>query len=221
MSQSYPPVMSYTKQNNSSRIYFVLGIFVIIMIVIFRVFFQDNIRHLLLGSIYNEIEHETEIDPLTKPVHNKKEVYNIGKNIYTYDKAKQLCKSLNGTLATPEQVNNAYENGAEWCNYGWTQGQNAMFPIQKETWEHIQTRPEPYRYECGYTYGVNGGFFENSNLEFGVNCYGVKPQGSISKHYELTSYDAQNGSANNPLSKEDIDKLGIIPFNSDKWSKYS
>tara|TARA_Y100001970_G_C14117015_1_gene794167 strand:+ start:436 stop:1095 length:660 start_codon:yes stop_codon:yes gene_type:complete len=219
MSQLYPETLKYTKKANATRIYFLLGIFVFVMILIFKIFFEEEIRELILGNIYEQRAKDTQVEPGINK--EKKEVYNIGKNIYTYDEAKRLCKQLDSSLATHEQVVNAYKNGAEWCNYGWTQGQNALFPVQKNTWEEIQTRPEPYRYECGHDYGVNGGFFENNNLKFGANCYGIKPKGNISKNYELTSYDTSQDSNGKTLTQDEIDKLGIIPFNENKWSKYS
>lgn len=103
--------------------------------------------------------------PQEEPVHKTmvekvlpghKEVFNISKNAYTYYDAEPLCKALGAELATYEQVKNAFEGGADWCNYGWTKGQMAVYPTQKETWEHIQEGPEDQRNACGRP-GVNGG----------------------------------------------------------------
>ena len=85
-----------------------------------------------MGDIYIKPESEAPVQ--------LEEVYNIGNNIYTYDEANSVCNSLNAKLATHDQVVNAYKNGAEWCNYGWSSGQNALFPIQKETWEKTRKR---------------------------------------------------------------------------------
>ena len=209
MSSSFPEPLEFNPRANSSRVLLILGLFLVIIVVILKVFFEDDIRKLLLGS-----------DESSEDLNDFKEVYNIGKNIYTYDQAHKVCDSLNAKLAAHDQVVNAYKNGAEWCNYGWSKGQNALFPIQKGTWEEIQTRPENYRNECGTKYGVNGGFFENSNLRFGVNCYGVKPEGKIAEDYKISSYETQVKHLKE-LSKEALDKLGIKPFNQDKWSKYN
>ena len=218
MSDSYPTSLQYTRSAASTRIYFLLGVFVFIMIVIFKIFFKEEIRRLILGDMY-KTQDESAIEKKIKR-DGTKEVYNVGKNVYTYDDAKHICNTLNGKLATYNQVRDAYDNGAEWCNYGWTTGQNALFPVQKDTWENIQTRPEPYRYECGHKYGINGGFFENNELRLGANCYGVKPKGSVGRNYEISSYNIGNG-VDKSLNQEEIDQLGIIPFNKDKWSKYS
>jgi hypothetical protein len=211
MSSSIPEPIQLNPVANSKRIYLILGLFVVIMIIIFKVFFEDKVRQLILGDIYLKPEPE-------EPV-QLDEVYNVGNNIYTYDEANSVCNSLNAKLATHDQVVNAYKNGAEWCNYGWSSGQNALFPIQKETWEEIQTRPTDYRNECGDKYGVNGGFFENSELKFGVNCYGVKPEGGVAEDYRISSYEAPG--IDKLLSSEDIAKLGIIPFNETRWSEYN
>ena len=213
MASSIPEPIQFNPTANSKRIYLILGLFVVIMIIIFKVFFEDNIRQLILGDIYIKPDSEY-IEP-----EQLDEVYNVGNNIYTYDEANSVCNSLNAKLATHDQVVNAYKNGAEWCNYGWSSGQNALFPIQKETWEKIQTRPEDYKNECGDNYGVNGGFFENSELQFGANCYGVKPEGGVAEDYRISSYKAPG--IDKQLSREDIAKLGIIPFNENKWSEYN
>jgi hypothetical protein len=103
-----------------------------------------------------------------------KEVFNIPGNYYSYDDARLMCKAMNAELATYDQVEAAYNNGAEWCNYGWSEGQMALFPIQKKTYDKLQ-QVEGHEHDCGRP-GINGGYFEDSNIKFGVNCYGVKPE---------------------------------------------
>ena len=94
-------------------------------------------------DVYNKLNRKSNVDkkctgnlckvdvkdmPLNKQIDNinrTKEVFNISKNIYKYDDASALCKALNSRLATFEEVKNAYENGADWCNYGWSKGQMA------------------------------------------------------------------------------------------------
>ena len=102
-----------------------------------------------------------------------KEVYNIPDNKYTYDDAKAICQAYGGGLATYNQIESAYNKGAEWCNYGWSDDQMALFPTQKKTWDKLQTI-EGHKDDCGRP-GVNGGRIDNANARFGVNCYGYKP----------------------------------------------
>jgi hypothetical protein len=151
------------------------------------------------------------------------EVFNVSSNDYTYYDAEPLCKALGAELATYDQLKNAWENGADWCNYGWTKGQVAVYPTQKDTWEKVQSGPEDERDACGQP-GVNGGYFDNPEMRFGVNCYGKKPDqstndervlmlnGSIPKTAQSLKIDKQINQY-----KAMADKLGVLPFNNDKW----
>jgi len=55
-----------------------------------------------------------------KPDPEDAEVFHIESNTYTYDDAKDVCKLLDARLATYEEVERAYQNGANWCSYGWS-----------------------------------------------------------------------------------------------------
>jgi hypothetical protein len=121
------------------------------------------------------------------------EVFNVSNNRYTYEDAQAICKAYDAKLATYDQIENAYNNGAEWCNYGWSAGQMILFPTQKATWEKLQkadeNRPDvsnapgtgkqnvkapSHKNDCGRP-GVNGGYIANPYVRFGVNCFGKKP----------------------------------------------
>ena len=94
-------------------------------------------------------------------------------NKYTYKQAQEVCQALDASLASYDQIEQAYNEGAEWCNYGWSEGQMAYFPTQKATYNKLMENPYT-KNACGRP-GINGGFMGNPNLRFGVNCYGVKP----------------------------------------------
>lgn len=152
------------------------------------------------------------------------EVFNVSKNDYTFYDAEPLCKALGAQLATYDQVKDAYERGADWCNYGWVKGQVAVYPTQKETWDSIQQGPSEERGACGKP-GLNGGYFDNPELRFGVNCYGVKPNQSAHDEAELM----KKGAIPKTTAGLKIDRkvqefqaaatqLGILPFNEGKWS---
>ena len=100
------------------------------------------------------------------------EVFNVSNNKYTYKDAKSICKAYNSRLATYSEVENAYNAGGEWCNYGWSENQLALFPTQQNTYDKLQ-KIKGHENDCGRP-GVNGGFLDKS-IKFGVNCYGVKP----------------------------------------------
>lgn len=152
------------------------------------------------------------------------EVFNVSDNEYSYYDAEPLCQALGAELANYDQVKQAWQKGADWCNYGWVKGQVAIYPTQKSTWDKLQHGPQDQRGACGQP-GVNGGYFDNPEMKFGVNCYGVKPDQSSNDERILM----QNGSIPKTVPalkvdqkiqeiKDNIDTLGVLPFNTDKWS---
>ena len=132
-------------------------------------------------------EPPKELPPPKKPItifpeKDKKEVFHIANQDYTYDQAKCKCESYNARLATKNDIIDAYNNGANWCSYGWSDKQSAYYPVQKCDWDKMmadnERLPKKDKKYCGMP-GVNGGFFANPTLKFGVNCYGIKPKGKV------------------------------------------
>lgn len=115
-----------------------------------------------------------QLNVIEKLIPKKKSVFNIAQDKYTYSDAEPLCKAFGAELATYDQVKEAYDKGADWCNYGWIKGQTAVYPTQKKTYDKLQSGPEEQRGSCGIP-GINGGYFDNPELRFGVNCYGDRP----------------------------------------------
>lgn len=153
----------------------------------------------------------------------KGEVFNVSKNIYTYSDAAAVCSAFDAELATFDQVKAAYEKGADWCNYGWTKGQMAVYPTQKETYEKLQKGPAEYRAACGQP-GINGGYFDNPDLRFGVNCFGQRPA-------QNATDELQNHGTDLPPTTEMIEfdkrvqkfreQLGtttVLPFRRGQWT---
>lgn len=156
------------------------------------------------------------------------EVFNISNNLYTYDDAQAICTSYGGRLATYNEMEDAYKKGAEWCSYGWSDGQMAFFPTQKSTWDKLQ-QTKTHQNDCGRP-GINGGYMKNPHIRFGVNCYGKKPKAND------TDISRMNAMKNvvYPKSPEDIlldqktqfwkdnaeKLLKINGFNNDKWSEF-
>ncbi len=105
----------------------------------------------------------------------EKEVFNVSQNLFTYEDAPLVCKSYGAELANYDQVLNAYTKGANWCNYGWTQNQMAVYPTQEKFYDELQKGPASHREDCGKP-GINGGYFSDKDMKFGVNCYGNKPR---------------------------------------------
>ena len=130
------------------------------------------------GQIFKEPaeEEETveEVEDIEEEIIPKKQVYNISNNLFDYEEAKHVCEAYGGDLASLDQMLEAHREGADWCNYGWSKDQMALFPTQEETFNKLEADPKT-RGSCGLP-GVNGGFFKNAGMKFGVNCYGVKPE---------------------------------------------
>ena len=148
------------------------------------------------------------------------EVYQVAEDLYTYGEAAEICKVLDSRLATYEDIELAYKNGAEWCGYGWSENQMAFFPTQSATWDKMQKHPETKNL-CGRP-GINGGFMSDPKLKFGVNCYGVKPDERMrSKCTEpdTPEYLALFGGGKIASDASKLkDTLQIKPFRPDFWS---
>ena len=152
------------------------------------------------------------------------QVFNIPGNDYVYPDAKALCSAYGSRLATYKEVEDAYKGGAEWCNYGWSEGQMALFPTQQKTWDKLQ-KIEGHENDCGRP-GINGGYMKNPAVRYGVNCYGYKPQMTAEEEELMATSPIY------PKTKKDIameqrvqywkDKLSSVlvsPFNHTSWSK--
>jgi hypothetical protein len=152
-----------------------------------------------------------------------KQVFHVPGNEYTYDDAKDVCKAFDARLASYDEVEKAYNGGAQWCSYGWSDDQMALFPTQKNTWNRLQ-KIKGHENDCGRP-GVNGGFIANPDVRFGINCYGFKPQITAAE-----ADDMKNASIY-PKTLKDLEKqqkvaywqtklsdIMVSPFNNDVWS---
>ena len=152
------------------------------------------------------------------------EVFNIPGNEYTYSDAKALCKAYGGNLASYTQIENAYKSGAEWCNYGWSSDQMALYPTQKVTWNKLQ-KIKGHEHNCGRP-GVNGGYIKNKNVRFGVNCFAPKPKITEEEQtlmdnatpYPLTPDELKVNNMTHKY-KKNLHSILLSPFNYDKWTQ--
>ena len=90
-----------------------------------------------------------------------------------YQNAKAVCKAYGGKLANIQEITDAHKEGAEWCDYGWSEDQMGLFPTQTTTWQEFQTNPA-HKMDCGRP-GVNGGYIKNALQKMGANCLASKP----------------------------------------------
>jgi len=173
----------------------------------------------------------------TTPDDPEGEVFNISKNIYTYKEANAVCKSFDAKLATYDQVESAYNNGAEWCNYGWSDGQMILFPTQKNTWKELQKLDEKrecnsntpsYKNACGRP-GINGGYIANPYVKFGVNCFGKKPDATendiarlnqrTEQTYPKSREEYEMESKINKIKQQSPEMLQLSSYNTKQWKR--
>lgn len=215
------------------------GLFGIIMIVILVIlisvnalqyFLSINVTAYIQGLFTPKTTVDIVVDqsayqPSPVPeIKFKKQVFNIPGNYYTYDNAKALCTAYGAELASYDQIEKSYNNGAEWCNYGWSADQLALFPTQKKTYDTLQTIPG-HENDCGRT-GVNGGYIANPNVKFGVNCYGYKPK-ITSDEEELMKKSTPYPETSEDLAfqqkvdkmKNNLDQILVSPFNYNSWGE--
>jgi len=153
-----------------------------------------------------------------------KDVFTVSKNDYTYYDAAPLCKALGAELATYDQVKHAWQKGADWCNYGWVKGQMAVFPTQNSTYQELQEGPPDQHGVCGKP-GVNGGYFDNPELKFGVTCVGKKPSQKNHDATQVASGATRPLTASGIVFEEKVQKfrdssdtIGVLPFNKEHWN---
>jgi hypothetical protein len=214
----------------------VFGVIIIVILVILilvnalQYFFSINVTAYIQGLFTPKTTVDIVVDqsayqPAPVPeIKFKKQVFNIPGNYYTYDNAKALCTAYGAELATYDQIEKAYNNGAEWCNYGWSANQLALFPTQKKTYDTLQTIPGREN-DCGRT-GVNGGYIANPNVQFGVNCYGYKPK-ITSEEEELMKKSSPYPETPEEIAfqkkvdimKNNLDQILVSPFNHNTWGE--
>lgn len=214
--------------NNIMGIIVIAILIVLIIINAFQYFFSINVTAYIQGLFTPKTNIDIVVDqssyqPAPVPeIKFKKQVFNIPGNYYDYDSGKALCQAYGANLATYEQVENSYKNGGEWCNYGWSEGQMALFPTQQQTYNNLQ-KIKGHEHDCGRP-GVNGGYIANPKIKFGVNCYGNKPK--ITQEEE----ELMKKSSPYPETTEDIifqkkvdywknkvDEILVSPFNYNNW----
>ena len=164
----------------------------------------------------------SEIAPVPE-IKLKEQVFHVPGNKYTYDDAGAMCKAYGSRLATYSEVENSYKNGAEWCSYGWSDRQLALFPTQKDTWNYLQN-VEGHENDCGRA-GINGGYIANPNVRFGVNCYGYKPKITQEEKnimdtaplYPRTLKDIKEEKLVDYWRRK-IPEILVSPFNKNVWS---
>jgi hypothetical protein len=212
------------------------GVFLVIIIINGMNYFLNvniitSIKNLFSGEpeIDITVERETEGDitgTTTVPeLKFEKQVYHIPGNKYTFEDARAVCKAYGNRLANYKEIENAYQNGADWCSYGWSEDQMALFPTQMERWERLQ-KIEGHENDCGRP-GINGGYIANPKVRFGVNCYGYRPkitaqEAEMMKNIPLFPKTQKELDFQKRIEywKNKIANIVVSPFNSNNWSMH-
>lgn len=230
-----PDSSSSSSSSVSSSLMIAIIVAVLILLVfinLFKYFFGIDIvaslkdvfsnKPLLDIKVEQTVKEEPEATPSSST--GSTQVFNIPGNYYNYNDAKSLCQAYNSRLATNDEIEKAYNKGAEWCNYGWSDKQMALFPTQKSTYDKLQ-QVKGHENDCGRS-GINGGYIANPNVKFGVNCYGKKPKMTEDEEALMqasTLYPKTNEEIylENQVDywKTKIDQILISPFNHSSWNQ--
>ena len=194
--------MSNISRNNASVLMIISTLIIIFILVTFFVISENNFNaNLDQGAASANNNVDTNNVPYESVNNNnnnnsndysgynddRKQVFNVSENDYTYEEARAVCKAYGGDLATLEQMIEAHKRGANWCNYGWSDKQMALYPTQTKEFNELEKNPK-LAGQCGKP-GVNGGYFENPNLKFGANCHAIKPSPKDDEmHKEMQNY---------------------------------
>jgi len=218
-----------SKTQNIFAIIIIVILVFLIIVNAFQYFFSVNVMAYIHGLFSKKPQIDIVVNQDYKPspvpeIKFKKQVFNIPGNYYNYENAKALCTAYGAQLANYEQIEDAYKGGAEWCNYGWSADQMALFPTQQKTWNNLQSI-QGHENDCGRP-GINGGYIANPNVQFGVNCYGYKPKITPeekdlmqnSTPYPQTTQD-QVFQKRVEFWKENLDDILVSPFNSKTWGQ--
>ena len=133
----------------------------------------------------------------------RQQVFNIPGNYYGYEDAKSLCSAYGARLANYGEIEDSYKNGGEWCNYGWSDGQMALYPTQQSTFDGLQKIPG-HENDCGRP-GINGGYIANPHVKFSTPYPKTEKDLAMERRVEYW--------------KTRLNEILVSPFNYKNWSR--
>jgi hypothetical protein len=212
--------------NHIELLLWVIFVFLVLVNGMSYIFDMDvvaSVKNIFTSKPIIDLSVSDSIKLPEEKVSTKKQVFHIPNNKYTYEDAKAICKAYDSRLATYKEIDEAHEKGADWCGFGWSDGQMALYPTQFEKWQNLQKIPG-HEHDCGRP-GINGGYIANPKIKYGINCYGYKPKINEAEIQDM---------ANRPIYpktqkeidfekkvakwKEKIPDILISPFNHENWS---
>ncbi len=210
----------------------ILGFFLVVIGIVganylFGVNIEATLRKITTAKPeldFNVVRQEANKPPIQKEPKEKKKVprplKNNGNQVfhvpgqYDYTDAKALCRAYGGSLANIQQMMDAHEEGAEWCDYGWSDDQMALYPTQMKTWQTFK-ETEMHERDCGRP-GVNGGYTMDIKQKLGANCFGKKPK---QKGNEIQPPPFPKDPLDAETEKYKANLPNVSPFNYEKWNE--
>lgn len=208
------------------------GVFIALLLLNgVQYFFDIDVTASIKNYFSPRPEIDIEIDSLQPDVVNEEtelsdqsQVFHVPGNTLVYEDAKAVCDAYGARLATYNEVEDAYNKGAEWCSYGWSDDQLALFPTQKDTYKHLQGI-EGHENDCGRP-GINGGFIANPAVRFGANCFGYKPKITGAEQKAMDTDSEYPKTRKDMVFERRVDywrqklpEVTVAPFNKTTWSK--
>ena len=219
-----------SSSSGSMRILEILAWGVFVLLVLLNgasYFFNIDIT----ASLKNLFTATPELDIIATPGESppgsvplsQEQVFHVPDNVYDYENSRAICSAYGGRLATIQEMESAYKEGADWCGFGWSDGQMALYPTQYAKWEKLQTI-HGHEHDCGRP-GINGGFIDNPNVKFGINCFGKKPAIN-SEESQLMREELMYPKTKNEIKfdnkvaywQNNLNEISISPFNHNNWS---
>ena len=205
------------------------GVFILLVLLngmayIFNINIIASIKNLFSSTpIIDIIVDKENTENIIPEIQSKQQVFHINDNKYDYENSKAICQAYGGRLANYKEISDAYNEGADWCGFGWSDGQMALYPTQTEKWNTLQGI-KGHEHDCGRP-GINGGYIDNPNVRFGVNCYGYKPKISPEEAQNMMTtplYPKTNTEIEFDKKvdywRTKIHDIIVAPFNHNNWS---
>jgi hypothetical protein len=205
------------------------GILVVLIMIngmtyIFNIDIVASVRDIFTAKPIIDIASSIgDIDTKIPEAKSKKQVFHIPDNKYTYDDARAICKAYDARLATYKELSESYDKGADWCGFGWSDGQMALYPTQFDKWQNLQKIPG-HEHDCGRP-GINGGYISNPKVKYGINCYGYKPKINDVEIQDMETKPMYPKTKKEIEFEKKVEKwkerlpdILISPFNHDNWS---
>ena len=200
-----------------------LFIFLVLLNGISYIFGIDLIKTLKSFFGYEDEIIPVENEEVGPRIMLKEQVFHLPENKYSFDDSKAICKAYGARLASHEEMNNAHKNGADWCTYGWSKDQMALYPTQKEKWDKLQTL-KGHEQDCGRP-GLNGGYINDEEMKYGINCYGAKPSVTPEEAEKMRQKPYYNKNLKElqfdtkvKFWRSHLSEIEMAPFNHNNWS---